>query len=203
MPSLPKIRKRNFLPFLSTLVLFLSVVTGVVLVKQQQVLRIGAWDCLNYVFEVSQDGVVTVRNGSTRDEPAQQAVVYIDREQMSLFDVPALTAGDAATIGIVSVPVSGDFTWEVIGSSDCENSGSYQSIPTPTLLPSITPTLTPTPGCPLASVGDINCDGVVNIIDFQILSNRFGINDPSADLNNDGIVNIIDYQILSNNFGRS
>lgn len=39
MLSLPKIRKSNFLPLLSTLVLVLSVVTGVVLVQKQQELR--------------------------------------------------------------------------------------------------------------------------------------------------------------------
>lgn len=61
--------------------------------------------------------------------------------------------------------------------------------PTPTL---ITPTLLP---------GDINSDGVVNILDFQILSNNFATSDPDSDLNEDGIVNILDFQILSNNFG--
>lgn len=63
-----------------------------------------------------------------------------------------------------------------------------------------TPTPTPTPP-PLP--GDINNDGVVNILDFQILSNAFGTADPQADLNADGTVNILDFQILSNNFGKS
>jgi len=39
MPSLPRIRKSKFLPLLSTLVLLLSVITGVVLVQEQQELR--------------------------------------------------------------------------------------------------------------------------------------------------------------------
>lgn len=51
--------------------------------------------------------------------------------------------------------------------------------------------------------GDINCDKVINILDFQLLSNNFGTTDSAADLNKDGTVNILDFQILSNNFGKS
>ena len=61
-----------------------------------------------------------------------------------------------------------------------------------------TPTNSPTP---TILAGDINRDGVVNILDFQILSNNFGTSDPDSDLNGDGIVNILDFQIFSNNFG--
>jgi len=39
MPSLPKIRRKIFFPFLSTLILFLSIFAGVVLVQRQQELR--------------------------------------------------------------------------------------------------------------------------------------------------------------------
>ena len=39
MPHMPRIRRKPFLPLLSTLVLFLSVITGVFLVQRQQDLR--------------------------------------------------------------------------------------------------------------------------------------------------------------------
>ena len=52
-------------------------------------------------------------------------------------------------------------------------------------------------------VGDINGDGIVNILDYTLLSNAFGTNNLSADLNKDGIVNIVDYTLLSNNFGKA
>src|SRR3990170_7062613 len=122
-----------------------GITTGVVLVGKSQEVRIGAWDCSKYVFEVSQDGVVTVRNGSTRDEPVQQAKVFINGNQTTTLNVPALDAGDAATLGTVSVPGDGNFSWEVKGTRDCEDSGSYQASPTATPTPVISPSQTPTP----------------------------------------------------------
>ncbi len=61
----------------------------------------------------------------------------------------------------------------------------------------ITPPVTP----PTELEGDINSDGVVNILDYTLLSNAFGTSNVDADINNDGTVNILDYTILSNNFG--
>ncbi len=58
-------------------------------------------------------------------------------------------------------------------------------------------TVTVNPG----TVGDINNDGSVNILDYTLLSNAMGTSNTSSDLNHDGIVNILDYTILSNNFG--
>jgi hypothetical protein len=51
--------------------------------------------------------------------------------------------------------------------------------------------------------GDINQDGIVNILDFTLLSNAFGAANSSADLNKDGMVNILDFTLLSNNFGKT
>jgi len=67
------------------------------------------------------------------------------------------------------------------------------------------PTHPPTTPMPTGTnlAGDINGDGIVNILDYTLLSNAFGTNNSSADLNKDGIVNILDYTILSNNFGKS
>ena len=57
--------------------------------------------------------------------------------------------------------------------------------------------------------GDVNGDGVVNILDFQLLSNSFGKShgqtgyDARCDFNGDNSVNVLDFQVLSNNFGKS
>jgi len=56
--------------------------------------------------------------------------------------------------------------------------------------------------------GDINGDGVVNILDAILMAKAFGSRsgdpnwDPRADLNNDGVVNILDAIILAGNFGK-
>jgi hypothetical protein len=54
--------------------------------------------------------------------------------------------------------------------------------------------------------GDINKDGVVNIFDYNIFLQHFGVVEDcqnSADLNGDCAVNIFDYNVLLQNFGRT
>jgi hypothetical protein len=59
----------------------------------------------------------------------------------------------------------------------------------------------------LGLVGDVNGDGVVNILDGILLANAFMSKpgdsnwNPKADLNGDGVVNILDAILLANNFG--
>lgn len=125
-------RSKAIATILGVVMLVVGVAAGVLLVNNNAEVRIKAWDCVNYVFEVSEDGVVSVRNGSTRNEPLQKAQVKINGEVVATLDVPALNAGDAATLGTVPVPPSG-FSWEVFGTKDCENTGTYgDQTPTPT-----------------------------------------------------------------------
>lgn len=126
-------------------IIILGLAIGVFLVQNQQIVRAQAWDCQTYVFNVSQDGVVTAHNGSSHDQPAQQARVFINDVLVATFNVPILDPRDGETLGRVDVPASGQFTWRVEGTMDCSNSGSYGISPTPTTIPTSTPTSTPTP----------------------------------------------------------
>ncbi len=60
----------------------------------------------------------------------------------------------------------------------------------------------PPPPCAL---GDLNCDGVVDVSDLLILLGQWGTcadpNDCAADLNGDGIVDVSDLLILLGNWG--
>ena len=110
-----------------------------------------AWYCDKYVFAVDGSGTVTVRNDSSRSEPPQQAVVYINNIQVATFNVPALPQRQSATLGTVEVP-GGEFNWRVVGTIDCSSSGAAFSGPSSCELltftittPSNTPTQTPTP----------------------------------------------------------
>ena len=47
--------------------------------------------------------------------------------------------------------------------------------------------------------GDVNSDGVVNILDLTFVASRFG--EDSPDLNGDGIVNILDLIHVANYIG--
>ena len=113
-----------------------------------------AWDCSKYNFSVSGSGVVTVQNNSSRSEPPQKAIIKINGSQVAEFDVPALSIGQSATLGTVSVPTS-TFSWQVIGTKDCQNSGQASpvvsckqltfNIETPEETPTPTKTITPSP----------------------------------------------------------
>ena len=55
----------------------------------------------------------------------------------------------------------------------------------------------------LALPGDVNSDGMVNLVDFSLLASAFGTANANADFNTDGIVNLADFSILAANFGRA
>lgn len=59
-----------------------------------------------------------------------------------------------------------------------------------------------TPGYRHRLTGDLNNDGVVNILDLVLIASQFGQTDaPEADLNSDGTVDIEDLVIAANSFG--
>jgi hypothetical protein len=132
--------KRVLLAVLGIVLLIVGVASGVFLVGNNQ-LRIGkAWDCRLYVFNVTRDGLVTVRNDSSRNEPPQQAEVFINGNKTDTFNVPKLDKGDTANLGNVDVDSREGFSWRVRGTLDCDNSGSYSGVtPTPTEAPAACP----------------------------------------------------------------
>ena len=59
-----------------------------------------------------------------------------------------------------------------------------------------------TPGYPQSIRGDVNADGVVDILDLVLVASHFGASDvASADLNGDGTVDIQDLVMVANTFG--
>ncbi|MCJ7740174.1 hypothetical protein MUP32_02530, partial [Candidatus Microgenomates bacterium] len=71
--------------------------------------------------------------------------------------------------------------------------------PSPTPKANPTPTLTPTPSsCPLKSLGDFNCDNLINESDLNTLLSSWmtGVNDVTED----GIVNESDLNKLLGNW---
>ena len=57
-----------------------------------------------------------------------------------------------------------------------------------------------TVGSTATLLGDINKDGVVNILDLSALLSSFGTTNSAADINKDGTVNILDLSILLSNY---
>ncbi|CAG1011128.1 hypothetical protein ANRL4_04333 [Anaerolineae bacterium] len=104
-----------------------------------------AWYCNatnGYYGEVTQQGLVRYRNLSGATEAAQNVVVYINNVSQGTFPVPQLPAGtDWVTVGNVTVPPTGAFTWRLDASADCDSNGSY------TAFPSTPPTMSHTATC--------------------------------------------------------
>lgn len=70
--------------------------------------------------------------------------------------------------------------------------------PTPvTATQPIQRTPTPVAGCTRKSQGDADCNGVIDLIDFEIWRREFGglVSTRNADYNSDGFVNLIDFEI--------
>lgn len=87
-----------------------------------------------YSMSVSQTGVVTVNNRSAFAEPATPVEVFINGSLVSTLQAPALSPGQSAEIGKVSVPANGVFKWRVtsVTNRSCDYSGEYIATPTPT-----------------------------------------------------------------------
>lgn len=57
--------------------------------------------------------------------------------------------------------------------------------------------------------GDINADGIVNILDVSIAAMAFGSEsgedmfEPNADMNEDSIINIIDISTIATEYGKT
>ena len=104
--------------------LLVGVIMGILFIDQDTEIRIGAYDCKTYVFNIENNGKVTVRNGSTKNERGQTASVYINGKLVNIYNVPSLVSGTALDLGHVEAQ-SNQFEWKVEGSRDCANEGSY------------------------------------------------------------------------------
>jgi len=58
-------------------------------------------------------------------------------------------------------------------------------------------------------LGDLNCDGIVDVTDVYIVAGSFGLHlnhpgwDPIADINGDGTIDIVDVYLVAINFGKT
>jgi MYXO-CTERM domain-containing protein len=114
-----------------------------------------------------------------------------------VVNVTGTTVGDKLnTTGTVTSSEGGD------GNAA---SASLTVTAPPTSTPTRTPTTTPTPTPGACILGDINCDGLVDIRDYGLWRQSFGATNCGnpADLDGNCIVDIRDYGIWRANFGHT
>jgi hypothetical protein len=76
---------------------------------------------------------------------------------------------------------------------------------TSTSTPSPTPSATPSGGCTRYVLGDTDCNGAINIFDYNTIVSNFGKTVTAfnnGDLDGNGTVNIFDYNSIVTNFGK-
>ncbi len=131
---------------------------------------------------------------------------------VSKIDFSSDTAISAlgSTTNVIGQKGSIDIT--IVGSTTTPTSTpTITPTPTTTVKPTVTPTntvtptstSTPTPSNLPGKRGDINQDGLVNIIDIGIVIDNYDLKPPTnprADINQDGNVNIIDIGITVDNY---
>jgi hypothetical protein len=86
---------------------------------------------------------------------------------------------------------------QYIAYSLVQDGASNQSLVSPTLSFTVTSPTTdnPPPACDITR-GDLNCNGVTNLVDFSILLFHWNTTNRVADINNDSLVNLIDFSIM-------
>jgi subtilisin-like proprotein convertase family protein len=123
---------------------------------------------------------------------------------------PAPSGGSALSVFNGTNP---NGTWSLFvfddGGGDVGSIGGGWSlnitVSPPTVTPTPTPTTTPTPTATPCILGDINCDGIVDIRDYGIWRLNFGAANcgNNADLDGNCIVDIRDYGAWRLNFGHT
>src|SRR3990167_11301592 len=110
-----------------------------------------AWDCGKYNFRVTASGQVQAENRSSSNENAQKADVFVNGSKvLNDAQVPSMPKGTDWTGFAEITPPAGDWTWQVNGESDCEDTGDHHGVvstatPVPTSAPTSVPTATPEP----------------------------------------------------------
>lgn len=88
--------------------------------------------------------------------------------------------------------------------SICKQDGTYGSCQQGSCNTAITPFITITPDCPRKPEGDADCNGIVNLDDFEIFRSEFvkirrgeqDLNNIESDFNDDGFIDIEDFAIF-------
>lgn len=108
-------------------ILMIGLASTIFLIQRRELRTGQAANCSAYTFTVTEDGTVTVQNGSSQNWETQKVDVFVNGLLVETYDVPTLSRGSASTLGTVRVPMYDGFTWKVEGRSECKNSGKFEA----------------------------------------------------------------------------
>jgi hypothetical protein len=163
-----------------------------------------------YTPSVALLGHVTWEGRPAQPHALQQLPITITLKMgSSETDYPLQTTDSSGyfTINPGNLPI-GTYSWRVKGPH-----GTPDTNTTPGFLAnSGTLVLTGTSGSTiemgLMRAGDANNDNVVDVLDFNLLKNSFGLPqgapgyEPRADFNGDAVIDILDFNLIKGNFGQ-
>jgi hypothetical protein len=133
---------------------------------------------------------------------AVPGTTQIKVDPTSLVAAVGSTTNIAGSFGMLNVTIQPPATATPTATPTPTIAPTPTATATPTIVPTVVPTVPPTVQ---AKVGDLNGDGIVNIVDIGIAVNAYGsvpVSDPKADINKDGKVNIVDIGIIIDNYGK-
>jgi autotransporter-associated beta strand protein len=163
---------------------------------------------LGSTFAVDLDGTTA---GSGYDELFATGPVTLAGPTLAVSVGFASTTGNAFTILQTTGSVSGGFLGLADGSTFASGGRTFRinyttnAVTLTDVTPAATATPTPTATPTSCILGDINCDGIVDIRDYGIWRQNFGQTNCGnpADLDGNCIVDIRDYGIWRANFGHT
>jgi len=130
--------------------------------------------------------------------PQSSVIVWLRPKlaEVSTGDVSATTTALTSGAWSLSIPTSGlpRGTYELVAQSTLPD-GLAESDKSARLTVGVGVDVAPTEGCSNKQ-GDLNCDGLVNLIDFSILVFNWNTTNAVADINSDGTVSLPDFSIL-------
>jgi hypothetical protein len=161
-------------------------------------------------FDLSWNRIAGGGGGGT--SPNYSVTGIIGQSAAGVMSGPTYSIEGGFMVALQPAPTAtGTATPTATATSTATATATSSGTPTPTatatgtFLPTGTPTVTPTPGATPCILGDINCDGIVDLRDYAVWRQQFGATNCGnvADLNHDCLVDIRDYGIWRANFGHT
>jgi len=159
------------------------------------------------IFQVAPSaatGQVTIRVNHTPGETTDTNLV----DAVSVSDILAMANAMTVNISGPATPTSPPAETEApepTVTGTITGTGTPMPTVTTTPVPTPTPTLTvvPTPVVHCLPLGDVDCSGQVNAIDFSYVIAVYNTNDPKADFDGSQLVNALDISMVLANYGQT